>query len=162
MTTAKRNTFRNRNAVGTIGPLSVCKGCNALLVGGAFLSALVFDENNNTRRHSKDSLPCGHILFVQERKIHIIFHKKSLLSSNLSPVDANSHTSIVVLPRKMAAFSFCRPIETLTSSTSQTEHIFVFHQRVLFAIDPVGSKFKILTPFCPDNKGRRSQVLSIS
>lgn len=86
---------------------------------------------------------------MQKHKIHIIFPIKSLLSSNLSLVDANSHASNVLLPSKTAAFSFwaafswqvCMwPIKTLTSSTSQTEHIFVFHQRVLFAIDPAGSQ----------------------
>lgn len=168
MTTAKRNTLRWE-------PLSVCERCNALSVGGAFLHSREYykrysqnrkimynkKSNDKTRRHSNGSLPCGHIFFMQKQKIHVIFHIKSSLSSNLSLVDANSHTSHNLLPSKMATFSFCRPafswqvctwpIKTLTSSTSQTEHIFVFHQRVLFAIDPAGSQFR-----------RRRQVLSAS
>lgn len=71
-------------------------------------------------------------------------HIKSLFYWNLPLVDANSRTSDVLLSSNIAALSFCRPgllfpdkcacDQSKRSPFPQTEHFFVFHQRLLFVL----------------------------
>lgn len=60
---------------------------------------------------------------MQKHKIHIIFRIKSLLSSNLSLVDANPHTSILLSPNKMAAFSFFLTSVHVTNPNAHQFHV---------------------------------------